>query len=93
MGVFAGYANNFSDKIAYGSLLGVSSEYRHQGIASNLVKKFMCEAKKLGMIKINLEANVNNNAVINMYKKMNFIEQKDIKPSRDYKIVLGKDLL
>ena len=92
VGIFAGYANDGQTKIAYGSLLGVSNEYRHQGIASNLVKKFMEEAKNAGMIKINLEAYKNNNVAINMYKKLGFGEQKSIKASKDNKIILGKVL-
>lgn len=92
VGIFAGYVNDVKTKIAYVSLVGVSNEYRHQGIASNLVKKFIEEAKNTGMLKINLEAYKNNNAAINMYKKLGFVEQKNIKASKDNKIILGKVL-
>ncbi|MDE6407132.1 MAG: GNAT family N-acetyltransferase, partial [Anaeroplasmataceae bacterium] len=53
--------------------LYVDEEYRHQGIASNLMDACIEYAKKMNKCEVYLEAELDDTP-IEMYKKMNFKE-------------------
>lgn len=72
VGAVAGYTDNLELNIAYISLVGVCTEARHSGIASQLVREFaeICVAKKIDGV--HLYTDVRNTAAIRMYMKLGF---------------------
>lgn len=65
------YANNFKEKIAFLTLLGVTREYRNQHIATKLLKKMINKCKE-NFEKIQLYTHSSNEIAINFYKKNGF---------------------
>ena len=50
----------------------VKKDKRHQGIGQKLLQELFKLAKEIGLVKINLEVNINNTSAINLYEKFGF---------------------
>ncbi|MGE5456316.1 MAG: ribosomal protein S18-alanine N-acetyltransferase [Ignavibacteriales bacterium] len=61
------------DKVELNYII-VLPNYRNQGIASKLMDFLLNDAEKNESINITLEANINNECAINLYKKYGFNE-------------------
>ena len=71
----AGYAGFWFDgDDAQIMTIGVAKEYQKQGIASNLLKTMIENAKSIGAKRMLLEVRVNNNPALKLYEKFGFIK-------------------
>ncbi|MDK7189467.1 ribosomal protein S18-alanine N-acetyltransferase [Bifidobacterium sp. UMB1230] len=69
----AGYAGFWFDgDDAQIMTIGVAKEYQKQGIASNLLKTMIENAKSIGAKRMLLEVKVNNNPALKLYEKFGF---------------------
>ena len=69
----AGYAGFWFDgDDAQIMTIGVAKEYQKQGIASNLLKTMIENAKSIGAKRMLLEVRVNNNPALKLYEKFGF---------------------
>ena len=69
----AGYAGFWFDgDDAQIMTIGVAKEYQKRGIASNLLKTMIENAKSIGAKRMLLEVKVNNNPALKLYKKFGF---------------------
>lgn len=69
----AGYAGFWFDgDDAQIMTIGVAKEYQKQGIASNLLKTMIENAKSIGARRMLLEVRVNNNPALKLYEKFGF---------------------
>jgi ribosomal protein S18 acetylase RimI-like enzyme len=50
----------------------VNPKYRKMGIAARLIDYAICQAKQRGAKKIYLNADINNNSLVNYYRKLGF---------------------
>lgn len=71
----AGYAGFWFDgDDAQIMTIGVAKEYQKRGIASNLLKTMIENAKSIGAKRMLLEVKVNNNPALKLYEKFGFTE-------------------
>lgn len=69
----AGYAGFWFDgDDAQIMTIGVAKEYQKRGIASNLLKTMIENAKSIGAKRMLLEVKVNNNSALKLYEKFGF---------------------
>ena len=68
------YANNFSDKIAFLTLIGVQKEYRCMGIANNLLIEMKNYCQKKSFSRIQLYTHKENKIARRFYEQRNFYE-------------------
>lgn len=69
----AGYAGFWFDgDDAQIMTIGVAKEYQKRGIASNLLKTMIENAKSIGAKRMLLEVKVNNNPALKLYEKFGF---------------------
>lgn len=69
----AGYAGFWFDSDdAQIMTIGVAKEYQKRGIASNLLKTMIENAKSIGAKRMLLEVKVNNNPALKLYEKFGF---------------------
>lgn len=69
----AGYAGFWFDgDDAQIMTIGVAKEYKKRGIASNLLKTMIENAKSIGAKRMLLEVKVNNNPALKLYEKFGF---------------------
>lgn len=73
VGLIACYLNNYENNNGYISNLSVIKKYQGFGIASQLLKKTVEEALRLGFNTIELEVEAKNNNAINLYKRTGFV--------------------
>lgn len=66
------YANDQVGKIAYLSMIAVKEQYRGEHIGTKLLNWVEIESFKLGMSRLRLEVNKQNNAAIDFYKRRGF---------------------
>ena len=66
------YANDQVDKTAYLSMIAVKEQYRGEHIGTKLLNWVEIESFKLGMSRLRLEVNKQNNAAIDFYKRRGF---------------------
>lgn len=83
IGLVAGYSNNKENKTAYISVLVLLEKYRGKGLASELVKVFLGNAKTNGMNKVFLYTHSTNVKAVSLYKRLGFFEV-DLKNNGDY---------
>ncbi|MBU0977507.1 MAG: GNAT family N-acetyltransferase [Nanoarchaeota archaeon] len=67
--LFGSYSNSRMGKIDF---LFVTQNFRKQGIATSLIKKFNAVLKSKQIKKVELEANIRNKEAITLYKKLGF---------------------
>lgn len=53
----------------------VSSEFRGQGIAKQMLKELLNKSKKIGMEEFTLEVRVSNEVAIHIYEKLGFVSE------------------
>ncbi len=71
-GVVVGYSNCTYDHMGYISLVGVHADYRKQGIATALIKRFINDCRNKGISKVHLYTDSRNERAIHMYEKLGF---------------------
>ena len=72
-GMVVFYANDFAEKVAYISLLGLLPEWQGRRLGCQLLN-YCCEyAREKGMIAIRLEVDLDNSHAITFYEKNGFI--------------------
>ena len=72
-GLVALYANDFKNHYAYVSLVAVDSDFRNQGIASNLLVQAINHVRGLGVDKIQkIGIYTNNHIALHLYETLNF---------------------
>ena len=71
-GLVAGYTNDLSNGSAYISLVGVSEEFRNQGLGKKLVYQFTLICKEKQIRSVNLYTHKTNQAAIKMYEGLGF---------------------
>lgn len=69
-GLIVLYCNDFINKKAYISLVGVAAKYRNKGIAKTMMEKAIQVAASSGMKIIGIHSN--NSIAIHLYKKLGF---------------------
>lgn len=72
VGLLCFYANDFINKIAFCSSIGVIKSYRGGNLAKNLVKFGLDCNKELGMEAVRAEVDKNNPGVVAFLKRFNF---------------------
>lgn len=73
----AGYAGFWFDgDDAQIMTIGVAKEYQKRGIASNLLKTMIENAKSIGAKRMLLEVKVNNNPALKLYEKFGFTKMR-----------------
>lgn len=68
-GFCAAYMNDAKSRTAYITLIGIHSNYRHQGLGSRLFTYCEEQAGFAGMNRLKLEVNKDNGTAIAFYKK------------------------
>ncbi len=76
VGLVAVYMNDEGKEKAFVTNVSVVHEYVGRGIASLLIEQAMLEAKQQKLKKIILEVSANNPAAVSLYRKMNFVVDK-----------------
>jgi len=92
IGFILGFLSQDNPREAYIHLLCVHPNHRREGVASNLLEKFINEVKKKEIERISLITKPVNRRAISFYKKHGFINRKrpgtykvgDINVFRDY---------
>ena len=82
VGFIAGYATQAEGNMGYISIIAVKKEYRKQGIADELVEKFLERAKSLGKQGVHVYTYKNNLPARKMYYRCGFIDCTEIKQDR-----------
>ena len=72
IGLYALYVNNFDEKIAYLSSIGVLEQFKGKQYSTRLIEDAISRAKITGMHQIKLEVMTKYDRAINFYKKFNF---------------------
>ena len=63
--------------------MGVSVDYRGQGIGTKLIHEILCCAKKLGLERVDLQVFESNKNAVRLYEKVGFImEGKQVKAAK-----------
>lgn len=68
------YCNNFSERKAYISLVGVLRNYRGKGIAKNMIENAILIAKKRHFFRIGLHSN--NKKAQKLYRQLGFVSSE-----------------
>lgn len=68
-GIIVFYANDFSNKIAYISLIGVKKEFQRMKLGTWLLEECIKMGKKYGMERMKLEVDTDNIKAIRFYEK------------------------
>lgn len=89
IGYAALYANDYENRIAYISMIGVISKMQGRHIGSQLLDKCIELAKREGMYFIKLEVYKKNEKAIEFYKRKGFKAQTK---SSEEKIYMVKDI-
>ena len=89
IGFLAAYMNNTTEKIAYISLIGVTSSFMGKGIGSKLFDCCVNMAKEKGMTKLRLEVDNDNISAIKFYEKHGM---KFISDASDFSIYMERNL-
>lgn len=76
-GIAAVYMNDFETKVAYLTLIGISSAYRKNHLGTQLLNHCEMEAKNTGMEFFRLEVKKDNLGAIEFYKKRSFVFDKE----------------
>lgn len=71
-GLVAGYVNDLKNGSAYMSLLGVSRDFRNQGLGKKLVHQFVLLCREKQIRSVNLYTHKTNQAAIKMYEGLGF---------------------
>lgn len=71
-GLVAGYMNDLENRSAYISLVGVSKEFRNQGLGHQLVHQFVLRCREKQICSVNLYTHKTNQAAIRMYEGLGF---------------------
>ena len=69
----AGYITNSVDDTVYISVVATLPESQGKGLASKLVKDFICSAKKNNKNAVHLYTDVTNKTAIHLYEKIGFV--------------------
>lgn len=72
IGISAFYANDIEKKIAYISFIATLSNYRHLGIASNILKVIISFLQKKGFKSLELEVYKDNTVAVKFYLSKGF---------------------
>jgi ribosomal protein S18 acetylase RimI-like enzyme len=72
VGLLAAYMNNKKEGLVFITNVSVDSEHGNRGIAGQLLKDCIEEAKRQGFGKITLEVSKENNVAIKLYKNFGF---------------------
>ena len=72
VGMLAMYANDFTEKTAFITIMVLIKEYQGRGLAKQLLIDAIKYAKNLGFKKVRLEVYNKNIKAINLYKKLGF---------------------
>lgn len=71
-GLVAGYMNDLENGSAYISLVGVSRDFRNQGLGKKLVHQFVLLCREKQIRSVNLYTHKTNQAAIKMYEGLGF---------------------
>ena len=71
-GAVAGYMNDLENGSAYISLVGVSRDFRNQGLGKKLVHQFVLLCREKQIRSVNLYTHKTNQAAIKMYEGLGF---------------------
>lgn len=71
-GLVAGYMNDLENGSAYISLVGVSRDFRNQGLGKKLVHQFVLICREKQIRSVNLYTHKTNQAAIKMYEGLGF---------------------
>ena len=83
LSMVAGYNHNMADNWAYISVVATLPEIQGRGVASKLIKEFICISESKHASAVHLYAGPENQAAISMYRKLGFVElknQDDVRP-------------
>ncbi len=69
-----GYTDQVTDNLGYISIVATTPEYQGKGIASKLIKDFLCFAAEKHLKAVHLYAVPTNITAVNMYKRIGFVE-------------------
>lgn len=69
----AGYINNVENQLGYISVVATLPNYRGQGIAAKLIRRFLEEAKSKGLDGVHLYTDKTNTKALNMYRTLGFV--------------------
>ena len=72
--ICAGYTNDQEQRLGYISVVASLPEYTNKGYGKVAVQSFIEKAKDAGMKAIHLYADRENEAALNMYKKLEFVD-------------------
>ena len=72
LGLVAGYMNDLENGSAYISLVGVSRDFRNQGLGKKLVHQFVLRCREKQIRSVNLYTHKTNQAAIKMYEGLGF---------------------
>ena len=73
IGIAAVYMNDFENRIAYLSLIGITKEHRNDGLGKMLLNFCESEAINAGMTALKLEVKKNNVAANALYGRMGYM--------------------
>ena len=71
-GLVAGYMNDLENGSAYISLVGISRDFRNQGLGKKLVHQFVLLCREKQIRSVNLYTHKTNQAAIKMYEGLGF---------------------
>lgn len=92
VGIALCYINNFTDKRAYISCLGVSEDYKNKGIATKLINTIKRYCIQQGFETIYLNTHKDNYIAIKLYKKHGFNVVDNMDASHSENIVMSCEL-
>ena len=72
--ICAGYTNDQEQRLGYISVVASLPEYTNKGYGKVAVQSFIEKAKDAGMKAIHLSADRENEAALNMYEKLGFVD-------------------
>lgn len=87
VGMFGFYANDVINRSAYGSVLGVITDYRRQGISKKLLEKVTSFCRDSGMSRFELYTHKTNTSAVTLYEKSGFVRVEDSCRPNDIKFV------